>query len=199
MAEPQTWEHGNVLQEKELELLGESIADHLRRELVLLDKVIGCSQRMQDILQRSAIPIQVSSQSEHLQNTDDENRLHGIHQIRDELSDQFDSISGQRNKFFQIIKNLTRESEPTPTLNQLATRLPQALRNQLTDLRTEIKLKLQEIQAMTMGNQTVLMYTIDFYHRLVSGISGGENQQQAYDAHGKMATKTDFHTLQTRC
>lgn len=199
MIKPQSREQVDALSELEWETLGEAIADHLCKELALLEKVIGCSQRMQDLLQRSAIPVRFTSQSVHSQQTGQENGLQGIHQIRNELSDEFDSISDQRVQFFQMIKDLSRESGPTPTLAQLVPRLPQKLRNQLTLLRTEIKSKLQEIQSMTMANQTVLMYTLDFYQRLISGLSADEYQQPAYDASGKIASKNDLYTLLKRC
>jgi hypothetical protein len=188
----------------ELRVLGQSIVEHLRHESAYLDEVIACSQRMNSLLSRSSLAHSTSVAAS--QPTADkpfepslDKAQEQLDQIREELAQRFLPLAEGRQMMQSTIQKLETTSQSEPTLRALAAILDPSLRDELHDLRIEIKTKIQNVQAITMGNQAVLLHTLDFYNRLMTGISGETAPNQGYNSHGQMTNRTQGPLIQKHC
>ncbi len=189
----------------ELHVAAHSIIEHLRCESAYLESVIQCSLTIKDLLltprRQPPRPLNERSNSESTPNnptsttlvdaeqerpTDAANDHGQLISMRDELARQFLPIQQGRRQLQSTLQRLEKISDAMPTLRQLASRLDAPLQYELKQLRLTIKSKLQEIQAIAMGNQTVMIYTLDFYERLMSGITGQSPPASSYNATGQM-------------
>jgi flagellar biosynthesis/type III secretory pathway chaperone len=184
--------HQAELQRAELYQAVSAMLVHLRRESEFLDSVIECSLKMKDLLRRRTVSD--SNPNEKGQPQDQ------LDSLRDDLARQFLPIRDGRQQMEATLQGFsTMVSEP-PTISRLAPNLDEPFRTQLKQLKTEIKSKLHHVQAITMGNQAVLIYTMDHYQRLFNGMSGDRvTSNKAYNASGRMTNQTIAHTLRKNC
>ncbi len=197
----------------ELQLAVQAIVDHLRRESEYLDTVIVCSLNMKDLLNRPRVTARtnltaksplaqtataVTANAESLA-LETGNPLDRLTALRGDLARQFLPLIEGRQRLQSTLQHFEPMFDTVPTLRDLAPKLAIPIRNELNQLRHDIKSKLQEVQAITMGNQAVLIYTLDFYHRLITGITGESPSPQAYNSHGQMMTPVASSLLQKEC
>ena len=199
------------LSSTELQLAVQAIVDHLRRESEYLDTVIVCSLNMKDLLNRPRVTARanLTAQSSLAQTAVTANAeslaletgsaLDRLTSLRGDLARQFLPLIEGRQRLQSTLQHFEPLFDAVPTLRDLAPKLAVPIRNELNQLRHDIKSKLQEVQAITMGNQAVLIYTLDFYHRLITGITGESPSPQAYNSHGQMMTPMASSLLQKEC
>ena len=188
----------------ELHEFGQAIVGHLRHESAYLDDVIACSQRMNVILNRSSflqssVSSSGKSSAEKSVEASPEKAHEQLDQIREELAKRFLPLAEGRRIMQSTIQKLETTSLSEPSLRDLAAILDPSLRDELHDLRSEIRAKIQNVQAITMGNQAVLLYTLDFYNRLTTGISGEATPNQGYNSHGQMTNRNQGPLIQKHC
>ncbi len=191
----------------ELRELGQAIVAHLRHESAYLDDVIACGQRMNSLLKRPSLQTPLSASAERQASVGPHQQLNSLpakaheqlEKIREELAKRFLPLAEGRQTMQSTIHKLATISNSEPTIRQLAAILDQPLREELHDLRIEIKSKIQIVQAITMGNQAVLLYTLDFYSRLMTGISGEIATNQGYNSHGQMTNRPQSPLIQKHC
>lgn len=125
--------------------------------------------------------------------------------LKDKLAVQFQTIAEGREAMQQQIRSIELDSDDQKplTAKQLARRVPDPQRGQLQTLRTELRAKLNRIKAITMGNQTVLVYTMDYYNRLLTGLSLRPAEAPGYDASGSSTSGSTHRVpgnfIQTTC
>lgn len=191
----------------EVQLAAVAIVEHLRRESEYLDTVIECSLEMKGLLLRNATTrpqkvtvATINDESDSLPAAPDDSTtaFDQLTKLRGDLARQFVPVLEGRQQMQTAFKYFETLLEAPPTLTKLAPQLEPGLRGELRDLRTNIKAKLQEVQAITMGNQAVLIYTLDFYHRLITGLTGEAVPAKAYNSQGQMTQTTSHSILEKR-
>ncbi len=186
------------------------VLTHLRRESTYLDTVIECSLKIKDVLREPQTnpnapttpesatgPAEVSNETAPSRPAalPSHERLDAL---RSDLARQFVPVLEGR----QRMKSALQEFKPileTPNVSSLAPRLQEPARRELKQLRDDIKEKLNEVRAITMGNQAVLVYTMDFYHRLLTGLSSDVQPSKAYNKSGKLSNQVGSGMLQKEC
>lgn len=202
----------DALNSAEVNFAIEFVIHHLRRESEYLDTVIECSLKMKNILsqrQSMADSGHLSADSADTESSDpepsaarpapDPRQPHAkLDALRQDLARQFVPVHEGR----QQMKVALQEFKPfldSPTVSALAPRLNDPARGELKKLRDDIKDKLNEVRAITMGNQAVLVYTMDFYHRLLTGLSSDIQPAKAYNKSGKLTNQVGSGMLQKEC
>ena len=184
---------------EELGIAVELVISHLRRESEYLDSVIDCSLKMKDVLrERRTIADSESANPAAANHTASAPQHEKLNELREDLTRQFVPVLEGR----QQMKTVLEEFKPhlkTPTVSSLAPRLNEPARNELKQLRNDIRAKLNEVRAITMGNQAVLIYTMDFYHRLLTGLSNDVEPAKAYNKSGKLTNQIGGGMLQKEC
>jgi hypothetical protein len=185
-------------QTAELQLIGQVILEHLQQESSYLDSVIDCSAKMTELLNQSsfatAAPWKQSTSSPA-----DKDLAESLNRMRVDLANQFGPVSEGRREMNSVLANLPIRADGATSLRELAPHLEGPLRDELNRLRSEIRDKLREAQAITLGNQAVLIYTLDFYHRLMTGIAGEAVATHSYNANGQMTHSHALHLVEKKC
>lgn len=190
------------LSDAELQLIGTAILDHLQQESQYLDGVIACGMRMSDLLKQSSFNHSPSPNTESSAADSQslpKNDLEQFNRLRSQLLDQYQPIATGRNKIQVVLTKLESETQNRPSLRELAPHLEPQVRDELNRLRTEIRQKLQDVQAITLGNQAILIYTLDFYHRLLMGITGESQAVRGYNSSGQMTQSSSCHLVEKQC
>ena len=188
----------DVLDTTELHLVGQAILEHLHQESNYLDSVIACSSRMSDLLKESSFSN--SGPVDHAPaNSDAAVSVASIQRMKSDLAIRFEPIAAGRKQVNSVLERLEANSANGPSLRELAARLEGPLRDELNRLRHEIRQKLQEVQTITLGNQAVLLYTLDFYHRMMAGITGEIPSAHSYNANGQMLQSPAGHLVEKQC
>ena len=179
----------------------DSIILQLQSESEFLDAVIESSLELQALL-RVGRRSGTSSEEGDEPETDVATR---IARLKDQLGDRFQPIESGRKSMMDHIRSIQAHSNARQplTAKELARHVPDPQRSRLTQLRNEIRAKLNRIQAISMGNQAVLVYTMDFYNRLLTGLALRPADSSGYDASGS-STKGSTHRIpgnfiQTTC
>ncbi len=200
------------------------VLNHLQRESEYLDTVIQSSLRMKDLLHRrpKSTKNALTTEPERAPTdasdpaTSDINPFSGEVQpsgnltdqlapheqltaLRSDLARQLVPILEGRQQMKSAIQVFQPLNSEPPTVTSLSPKLPEPARSQMKQLRNDIKLKLNEVRAITMGNQAVLVYTMDFYHRLLSGLSQDTSTVEAYNAEGKLNNQVGSGLLKKDC
>ena len=177
----------------------ELIIRQLEAESKFLDGVIQSSLQMQNLLRierrrergpESESPATVAAQ---------------ISDLKQQLSERFQPVKAGRDAMLNHVQSLQLQtSQQNPlTARELAGKVAEPHRSRLTQLRADIRSKLNRIQAISMGNQAVLVYTMDFYNRLLTGLNLRPAESAGYDATGSSTTGAAPHLpgnfIQTTC
>ena len=163
------------------------LQSHLKQELKLLDVAIDSANKVREILRvrRSS----TNSSSDGPQSTSDLD------------SEEIPSLSSDRTRLLNLQNDVALSAGPivdsrkelaavlaaaapehsSPSLRQVAAGVAEPAKSELLRLRKEVREKLTQFQAISMSNQTVLIYSLDFYSQLL----GGSNQTSGYDASGQ--------------
>ena len=97
-----------------------------------------------------------------------------------------------------VLSEMQPLTESLPTISLLAPKLEEPFRSRLKELRNQIKQKLNQIRAIMMGNQAVLIYNMDFYHRLFNSHQESP-PTKAYNASGKVTQPVGSSLLKKSC
>jgi hypothetical protein len=188
------------LTEQELRLIGQAVLEHLRQESAYLDSVIACSLKMSELLRHSSYADQL--QLDHSE-TDERQATRSpqdqLNQMRADLVSGFEPIAVGRHALNSTMMKLRVEANDPPSLRDLANELNGPAKEELIQLRTQIRDKLQDVQTITLGNQAVLIYTLDFYNRLMMGITGESTVAPSYNAHGQRTQSIPAHLVEKQC
>ncbi len=192
--------HASVLAKKV-----NSIIRQLETESEFLDAVIESSLELQALLRvdrRSGTTVECDEAQ-----TDAATR---IVRLKEKLGRQFQPIKVGRDAMLEQIGSVEAGSveahsnarQPL-TAKELARRVPDPQRSRLLQLRSEIRSKLNRIRAISMGNQAVLVYTMDFYNRLLTGLALRPSESGGYDASGSSTAGSKHRVpgnfIQTNC
>ncbi len=189
----------DLLTSAELKLIGQAILEHLWQESTYLDSVIECSMKMSHLLSQSSYASQTDHDSESSPREPATSAHQQLNQLKQELTDSFEPVAAGRQQLQAALRKLEPFVEGTPTLRDLVPSLDLVTRDELEQLRIEIKRKIHDVQAMTLSNQAVLIYTLDFYHRLMTGITGESTSSKSYNAHGQTIHQSSTHLLEKQC
>ena len=155
------------------------LVEYMRLECDQLDRLIGCAHRLKDTLTRQA----------------NRSNAPGPADVQDERTspdflaanvDANDQLKTARNRLRQLLKSLCGQTELPPSLVELVASVPEPQRAELKNQRLELKRKLMELATINAGSQAILMYTMDYYEKFLSGISGSEMKPLVYSPHGQM-------------
>ena len=177
----------------------EFVIRQLEAESEFLDGVIQSSLEMQNLL-RVVRRHERGPETESPGSVTD--RLTGL---KKQLGEQFKPVESGRNAILERVHSIQTESsrQKPLTARELAREVAEPQRGRLMQLRAEIRAKLNRIQAISMGNQAVLVYTMDFYNRLLTGLNLCPAESAGYDATGSSTTGAAPHLpgnfIQTTC
>jgi hypothetical protein len=190
----------NSLTDREMRLIGQAVLEHLRQESAYLDSVIACSLKMSELLRHSSYASQ-TKEGELPGSREEKEKatLDQLHEMRAGLNVAYAPIAVGRDALHLAIQKLKADAVDAPSLQDLASELEGPVKDELIQLRGEIREKLQDVQSITLGNQAVLIYTLDFYHRLMMGISGDSAIAPAYNAHGQKTQQLTAHLVEKQC
>ncbi len=127
-----------------------------------------------------------------------------LENLRRKIETDFIPVVKGRRTMIDVLRSLNPDAARTPTLTELAGTADEPMRSELKRLRNEIRDKLNQIQSISMGNQAVLLYTLDFYNRLLAGLSGGGAtpglpQTNCYNASGQTNQPSTGNIVRTNC
>lgn len=155
---------------------------HLQMESLYLDTVIESGLEIQEILRKQrSIPTAVAGEEATLAQTETQKIMQRLTELREEISERFLPVLEARKKLPAILKTFVPEGEESPSLSSLFFLIKDPFRSKLKNLREEIKKKLDKVYSITMGNQTVLIYTLNYYDVL---LNGNTPKSDCYDASG---------------
>ena len=198
------------------------IVKHLSVESSHLDTVIESSLEMQAILRESRnsrvpgntlettnddkpsnennSPDAETQSANNLLQTERNRRLQDrLTKLRQEITQQAMPVLEGRRELVEILNAIQPSAEKTPSLSELSTKVEEPLRKELKQLRNEIRGKLNQVQSISMGNQAVLLYTLDFYNRLLTGLSTDGERSSYYDSTGQSQNRLAGGFVQTDC
>ena len=188
------------------------IVEHLRAESNHLDLVIESSLEMQSILRESrdnrnpgkkaANEAETTSgkpESDGLQVERNQRLNDRLHELRSDIATRALPVLEGRKKLVEVLNAVDANSKKTPSLSELASQVDEPLRTELKQLRNDIRGKLNEVHAISMGNQAVLLYTLDFYNRLLTGLATDGEQSSYYNSTGRSQNHIAGSFVQTKC
>ncbi len=178
------------------------IIRQLESESEFLDAVIESSLELQDLLRVGRRNRAPAADEKRDPPTDVALR---IARLKERLGSRFEPLKSGRDAMIDHIRSIQAHSNSRSplTAKELARRVPDPQRSRLTQLRNEIRSKLNRIQAISMGNQAVLVYTMDFYNRLLTGLALQPADSSGYDASGASTSgathRIPGNFIQTTC
>lgn len=187
------------------------IVRHLRVESTYLDTVIESSLEMQSILRERRNPDFAGEPNQNELGDVEDKLVTGLQadlnqrlnqrmvKLRADIEQDFLPIAKGRRLLVDVLKSIEPDTEKTPTLSELAMRVEEPLREELKSLRNEIRGKLNQVHSISMGNQAVLLYTLDFYNRLLAGLTTDDQQSNYYNANGRSQNHISGSIVQTKC
>jgi len=119
--------------------------------------------------------------------------------LREGISKSFLPVLQGRKKLVELLATIDPTQTRAPTVSELAVRVDEPYRSQLKSLRTEMRAKLSRVHSISMGNQAVLIYTLDFYNRLLNGLSQEGGGSTYYNQMGKSKQLKSGNFIQTNC
>ncbi len=186
------------------------IIDHLEKESEYLDTVFACSKEIQSSLRKHREQKPAATANRNGTTTlnllsftpeqKERNRelTEMMNRIRTRMSDSVEPILPSRLQFVQTLRSLVPESDRAPSLSALSKLVDEPFRSTLRGLGEEIRAKVRKVHAVSMGNQAVLIYTMDFINRLLTGISSGDQcYGNSYSSTGKTFSRSTGNFVQT--
>ena len=105
-------------------------------------------------------------------------------------------ILASRKNLSGLIESLSRNQNSSVSLTSIAMSLGGEQRTELLALKQEILEKHQQFTAISMSNQTVLVYTLNHYAQLL----GSSSQSDFYNANGQATETTGISSyVKTSC
>jgi hypothetical protein len=169
------------------------LLSHLDRELKLLDVAIDSAKEVKEVLraQRGARASRSESPNAETQAGSGEvSTLERSQQMQTHLKNlQHDvavsagPIVDSRKELVAMLATISPD-DSSLTLKHVAARVAEPARSELLRLRSAVREKLVQFQSISMSNQTVLVYSLDYYSQLL----GSSIQTNSYDANGQAKT-----------
>lgn len=189
------------------------IIEHLKTESAFLDSAIESSLEIQEALRQhrginaeepgKELGEPLISESEAPVNMTQQQRNEALNgrlaRLRDRIAETFLPIVESRREFVRILRSLDSSSNQTPSVTALALKVDEPYRSQLKEIRNDLRAKITQVQSISMGNQAVLIYTMDFYNRLLTGLSREQVQSNYYNAMGESQNQYSSDLLRTEC
>lgn len=172
---------------------------HLEMESLYLDTVIESGLEIQEILrQQRNVPTGVTGDQSEAAQRETQKIMERLGKLRDGISERFLPVLEARKKLPAILKSFAAEGEETPSLTSLFFMIEDPYRSKLKALRDEIRTKLDKVYSITMGNQTVLIYTLNYYDVL---LNGNQPKSDCYNANGITTTQPNHKStfIATNC
>ena len=170
----------------------ETMFKHLRLESDFLDTLIQSSEDVRTILRGRSETATTVAKTPEEQSQDTKSQLDKLHQ---QMLGLARPLIESRRKLAQVIRALSPDPKKI-TLTSIASTLEQPFKNQLLDLRREIRTKMDRVYAISMGNQAVLIYTLDYYDRL---LPGSRSDSGCYSATGQTKNQYDAGVVENQC
>ncbi len=102
-----------------------------------------------------------------------------------------------RKRLPLLLNDLEMQVDSPVSVTQLSRKLAEPIKSELMTLRNEVKSKYNEFSAIAMGNQTVLVYTLNYFDQMLAGDRSSLN---SYDASGQTQKGSpDSGFLKTSC
>lgn len=183
------------------------VLGHLQMESIYLDTVIESGREIQSILRQQRERVSGDQSDEphdeeatpgrFFQQERNERIRERLAELRSEISTRFLPVLEARKKLPGILKQFDPACAEAPSLTALSFLVAESYRTRLKELRDEIRSKLNQVYSITMGNQTVLIYTLNYYDQL---LNGNADRPDYYNANGQTTSQnygTNF--LKTNC
>ena len=208
-----------TISESEMKEKARLVIDHLKAESNYLDSVIESSLEMQSLLRErklfqpaSVEPANTESkpanpsplnQIPHRAHTAPVERkpetTERLNQIREQLARESLPVMQGRKKMVETMNSIDPNQKQTPSVTALTLKVDEPFRSKLKELRKEIRAKLNQVQTIAMGNQAILLYTMDFYNRLLTGLSPDQQASKYYNSTGKTQNHFSVNLIETNC
>ncbi len=173
---------------------------HLQMESLYLDTVIESGLEIQQILrEQRSIPTAVVGEEATAAQRENQKIMERLNQLRDGISKRFLPVLEARKKLPGVLKTFAPTGEDeAPSLTSLFFLINEPFRSKLKNLREEIRTKLDKVYSITMGNQTVLIYTLNYYDVL---LNGNAPKSDCYNASGLTQAQSFFKStfVATNC
>lgn len=189
-----------------------SVIAHLEMESQFLDFVIESSLEMQSLLRDrqtfQSVPLvqptdRLAVDDEAVTNrpkNDQNERLKSrLAEIRQQIARQFQPVIEGRRNMVEIMNSITPNRSQPPSVTALTLKIDEPFRGRLKQLRNEIRLKLNQVQSISMGSQAVLLYTMDFYNRLLTGLTKDQTRSSYYNSMGRTHNRSSVNFVETNC
>lgn len=177
------------------------VLGHLQMESSYLDTVIESSLKIQELLRESRQSNPSSgddaAKPSQIQAEKNERIAEQLGEIRWDISNQFIPVLVARKKLPEILKQFDPAKSTAPSLSQLSGMINEPFRTKLEDLGREIQDKLNRIYSINMGSQTILLYTLDYYERLLHGSE--VKKSHYYNATGQSHSSYTASALNANC
>ena len=129
--------------------------------------------------------------------TDNEEVRTRLNRLNTEITEKFHPVLEARKKLPLLLNELEIQSEGPISVTQISRKLTEPMKSELMTLRNEVKSKYNEFSAIAMGNQTVLVYTLNYFDQL---LTGNRTSLNSYDASGQTQTvSSGSGFLKTSC
>lgn len=176
--------------------------NHLTLESQYLDSVIETSLEMQLILRErpaTAATVNGNATNTALQLERNQRLKVRLSKLREKIAEQFLPVLEGRKQLVEFLKSVDPDQTKTPSVSALAMKVEEPHRSELKRLRCEIRGKLNQVQSISMGSQALLIYTLDFYSKLLTGISQDIRQPKYYNSLGRSQKQLAGSLLKTNC
>lgn len=186
----------------------EFVVQHLNVESKYLDSVIESSLEMQSILrERGSTPVNPAATpspaeakpDSSLQAERNERLKQKLDKLKNDIARDFMPVLEGRKKLVEVLGSIDPKQEATPSVTSLALLVGEPYKSELKKLRNEIRNKLNQVQSISMGSQALLIYTLDFYNRLLTGLSQEYRQSNYYNSMGQTQNQFAGSLIKTNC
>lgn len=176
---------------------------HLHHESKLLDRAIESAIEVKNKLQTQRADIQkyyqqrAENDSLAFSQIDQNERTRKyLGKVQRRILRMSAPVLASRKKLSALLQSLAGKGNPPASLTSIAMSISSDKRNELLALKREIIKKHQQFTALSMSNQTVLIYTLNHYAQIL----GNGMQNDVYNANGQ-ATEASVNSsyVKTNC
>jgi hypothetical protein len=161
---------------------------HLRQESKLLDAAIVAGIEVKKMLRAQRNDASIKSQEGEVTETSSFAQIDRNEQVRKRLAKMQQQIAAtsapvviNRKKLTAFLAAIAPAGAASVSLSSLARSIEDPRRSELLKLKEGVKQKYQQFYAISMSNQTVLVYTLSYYDQLL----GSSNRGDFYNANGQ--------------
>ena len=178
------------------------LLSHLEREIEFLNLLVDATLKVRTLL-RPQRPAESGDTTVAADTTPPESQVQRNERTRKQLEALqraieagFPLVAESRNQFSQLVSGIPTATRPR-SLNELRTCLDPSQQSVFDQLQAQLRSKLNEFHSITQANQTAILYSLDFYERL---LGGSPQDRNCYDASGKTdSSPAAYRFLRTNC